>query len=352
MVGQKFGSWVVIEKDLVTSNAGYRRWICECSCQTRRSVVEGSLLRGISISCGCRGAVTSRQIGRFTLIERYRDDAGKLKWLCKCTCGEMVVKTTSHLKRDADKLVCRCKVNKGIVGQMYGYLVVVADTGRTQHHCKVYLCRCRCGKLTEVKTNSLQSGNTKSCGCYMIECSRANVIDLVGKRFGQWQVLERAETPEGCLDTFWSCLCNCGVSKVCRGHDLRDGKSTCCGAGHHRRDPNISDEERLAHRDTTPGYLVWRKTVLERDNALCQACKIPSLPIQVHHLNGWKWCVEERVEVSNGICLCGGGDGCHVFFHLIYGRGDNTKEQFAEFLARVESGELLLPRLSLKEQVA
>ncbi len=37
-----------------------------------------------------------------------------------------------------------------------------------------WLCQCECGRMTEVGTQSLRSGNTRSCGCLRKEISRIN----------------------------------------------------------------------------------------------------------------------------------------------------------------------------------
>ena len=53
-------------------------------------------------------------------------------------------------------------------------------------------------------------------------------IDLVGRRFGKLTVL--AEHPERkCHEIMWVCKCDCGNTKVIRGNNLRQGKSTTCG---------------------------------------------------------------------------------------------------------------------------
>ena len=49
----------------------------------------------------------------------------------------------------------------------------------------------------------------------------------------------------------------------------------------------------------------------------------------MHHLDSYNWCKEKRVDDTNGITLC---ENCHKNFHNIYGRGDNTKEQFEEWI--------------------
>lgn len=58
-------------------------------------------------------------------------------------------------------------------------------------------------------------------------------IDLTGKKFGKWTVLELGEhtyTPKGQKRTMWTCRCECGrVKDVCSG-SLTSGHSKGCGA--------------------------------------------------------------------------------------------------------------------------
>ncbi len=51
-----------------------------------------------------------------------------------------------------------------IRGQRYGRLVVVELFDRQRRKVR-WLCRCDCGKETLVKTDRLNSGHTRSCGC-------------------------------------------------------------------------------------------------------------------------------------------------------------------------------------------
>lgn len=55
-------------------------------------------------------------------------------------------------------------------------------------------------------------------------------IDMTGKRFGRWTVLER-----DCLEkrnAYWICRCDCGNYGIVRGDELRDGRSGSCGCLH------------------------------------------------------------------------------------------------------------------------
>lgn len=53
-----------------------------------------------------------------------------------------------------------------LVGQKFGRLTVI-ELGMTQSWGRrMWVCMCECGSVTNVVTQSLKSGNTKSCGCY------------------------------------------------------------------------------------------------------------------------------------------------------------------------------------------
>mgnify|MGYP001019018313 FL=1 len=54
---------------------------------------------------------------------------------------------------------------KDLVGQRFGKLVVIKPTGNIKHHNQEWQCLCDCGKTTYVRSNTLTTGDTKSCGC-------------------------------------------------------------------------------------------------------------------------------------------------------------------------------------------
>lgn len=115
-------------------------------------------------------------------------------------------------------------------------------------------------------------------------------------------------------------LCYC---KNCASKVLKSGKNS------HFWNSNLTEEERSDSRNY-PEYYNFIKKVLARDNYTCQCCyKTLSGDAQVHHLNGYNWYKEGRTDETNAVTLC---ENCHRNFHIKYGRGNNTREQYEEWI--------------------
>jgi hypothetical protein len=92
------------------------------------------------------------------------------------------------------------------------------------------------------------------------------------------------------------------------------------------------DNESIAFRKTFE-FKKWKQDVHKRDNFTCQCCskhqnELPRSSLVAHHLDGYNWAIDKRVDIDNGITLC---NICHDVFHDKYGRDNNTKSQFEEF---------------------
>ena len=89
-------------------------------------------------------------------------------------------------------------------------------------------CKCDCGTEREVKTQSLRSGMSKSCGCLSREIHRKLIQDLTGEKFNRLQVIKRVENNKfghAC----YLCKCDCGNHNTVSGNSLRTGKIKSCG---------------------------------------------------------------------------------------------------------------------------
>ena len=61
-----------------------------------------------------------------------------------------------------------------ITGQRFGRLLALERVGTDNTRNSLWLCRCDCGVEVIVKSASLRSGNTRSCGCLRKEVSTKN----------------------------------------------------------------------------------------------------------------------------------------------------------------------------------
>ena len=108
-------------------------------------------------------------------------------------------------------------------------------------------------------------------------------------------------------------------------------KHIMSGENHPNWNKNLTDEDRITGRNY-PEYKAFIKRVLQRDNYICYKCGDSNHNnVVVHHLNGYDWYIEGRTDETNAVCLC---KECHLNFHAHYGLGNNTKEQFEEWMGK------------------
>lgn len=122
LVNKKFGSLLVLERDM-TKPHGHQKepyWICKCDCGTIISVLGRSLKNGHTQSCGClrkeKNAnrctldLTNKKFGYLTAIEKTNKQThGSYIWKCLCDCGNTYYTTATILNTGACSS-CGCRV--------------------------------------------------------------------------------------------------------------------------------------------------------------------------------------------------------------------------------------------------
>lgn len=125
--------------------------------------------------------LTGEVFGELTVISRtdnYVSPRGQnqTRWLCRCSCGNDTLKTSTELKSKTVTKSCGCKTPKRQIerpplkaGEKFNNLTVVVDEYKDSTGRYLVACQCDCNSPAfEVRVDSLLSNNTKSCGCLKV----------------------------------------------------------------------------------------------------------------------------------------------------------------------------------------
>ena len=133
---------------------------------------------------------------------------------------------------------------KNLIGQTFNYLTVI--DGPIKKNKKIYWkCQCKCGNKIIIRSDSLKSGTTKSCGCYKKQILIDNnikrqTVDLTNKHFGKLIALEHTKQRSKDGRVIWKCICDCGNIVYVDTHSLQEGKKTSCGCLKSKGEEKIS----------------------------------------------------------------------------------------------------------------
>lgn len=95
--------------------------------------------------------------------------------LYKCTCllcGKTRFATKQNLIRGEIKDCGKHRRYVDISGKSFGHLKAICianQMSNTKNRCKIWRCKCRCGKECNVLYSDLVSGKVQSCGCLKVE---------------------------------------------------------------------------------------------------------------------------------------------------------------------------------------
>ena len=117
LTGSRFGRLIVVSRS-GADKLGRAQWLCHCDCGGSTSSMGFSLRNGNTKSCGCIRSEASRsrakdvaghRFGMLIAEQRVIDDAGRGKWLCRCDCGNEVLRFASPLINGVT-VSCGCAV--------------------------------------------------------------------------------------------------------------------------------------------------------------------------------------------------------------------------------------------------
>lgn len=215
----------------------------------------------------------------------------------------------------------RKTTNLDLIGKIFGKLTVLEEMPERVSGHIMWRCLCDCGVETIVRSGSLSSGNTNSCGCLKTKVNKNN-------KYGNLRALDRTKTEDGWK---WRCLCDCGNEVSVLAGNLTSGNTRSCGCLMWTvTSPEMREKMRgsASRHEMGMSYYAWRKAVKERDDYSCIICgRRHTEPgdTDVHHLDGYDWCNEKRHDVANGVTLCAFH---HAKYHRIHGMTLAKHEDF------------------------
>ena len=120
---------------------------------------------------------------------------------------------------------------------------------------KKCLCRCECGAEKLVSKSDLIRGKSNSCGCLRKELNSKRLReDLTGQRFGSLVVLGVANNEYN--NVTWHCICDCGKTIDVRSCNLKDGSTKSCGCLKNKMASQINKAHGYSHKERL--YGVWQ----------------------------------------------------------------------------------------------
>ena len=183
--------------------------------------------------------LTGQRFGSLVVLERDLSNKKNAKWLCQCDCGQIVSKYGQGLIKGettcCNRNTCPNKKERfeNLREKVFGRLTAIEPTNKRINNSVVWKCICDCGNETEVSAASLKTGRTKSCGCLKKETDKqpkGNTIDMLNKKFGHLTVIARDGSDKN-GQAKWLCQCDCGNPKQISvlGDNLRRGHTQSCG---------------------------------------------------------------------------------------------------------------------------
>lgn len=121
--------------------------------------------------------------------------------------------------------------------------------------------------------------------------------------------------------------CLCGSIFETTFDKFKNRNKKQCNSCSRKNAIDITSKKEIIECDNCGTVFKQKRDVIYKNkhNYCSRKCK------DAHHLDGYNWCIDKRTSVDNGITLC---KKCHNEFHNIYGRGNNTENQFKEFISK------------------
>ena len=187
LTNQEFGRLTALFPLDIRAKNGEILWQCSCICGGSKIVKASHLIYNNTRSCGCirTKSLAGLKFGKLTAIKPIKQDNGVIVWECKCDCGQtrnvlpanlfsgLITScgcngTKRNKLRRVDENFNKTKTGKITpikVGQKFGRLTILEDSGKRFYDYIIWKCQCTCGNITYAPSLNLLNNKVKSCGC-------------------------------------------------------------------------------------------------------------------------------------------------------------------------------------------
>lgn len=149
--------------------------------------------------------------GKLTVLEEVEPKHKQRRYRCKCSCGKETIVYRVHLAQGITSS-CGCGHRRYTAhpGDTFDYLTIIKEVKPRYYNGKKHrrvLCKCVCGKETDVSLYTLLHGRVHSCGCKRVDSIRENmkkknvfhVMGTVTKMYdsdNHWVLIDTDDVPK------------------------------------------------------------------------------------------------------------------------------------------------------------
>lgn len=217
LTNTRFGLLIVIKRHPVNTSAGKSRWVVKCDCGRYKVVVGGSLIAGLTTTCGKGEHIADRsfqdlagkEFGDLFVLGRttHCKSTAKTLWLVRCVCGNEETFTGKTLMCGKRTKCSNCRVSskrKEETGKIYGKWTVISLAHSNEKGRLCWLCECECGNQAIVDGANLRNGASSGCRVCGDSTGKNSTHGLSNTpEYAAWSARKRIERKK-LLDVSWT----------------------------------------------------------------------------------------------------------------------------------------------------
>jgi hypothetical protein len=139
-----------------------------------------------------------------------------------------------------------------LTGKTFGYWNVLNKEGKAENGAILWMCECKCGTK-----KILRGGNLKRCVPYSCGCHKNK--NLIGEKFNMLTIINK-----GCDDKHWICQCECGNIKEIPERYLIYNLIKSCGCIKKEKNEYIINEDYIIVKDNNLNEFIIDKESLDK----------------------------------------------------------------------------------------